>query len=72
MPRGYRTPPSHVYVHIYTHHAKHPHAQGEVKSQNDSLDDRQAAWLHILTAAGLRAKVIHVKDPVPVAVAGAE
>lgn len=41
--------------------------QGEVKSQNDSLDDRQAAWLHVLTAAGLQAKVIHVRDPKPVA-----
>lgn len=51
---------------MFTHkHLTHKH-QGEVKSQNDALDDRQAAWLHILTAAGLQAKVIHVKDPVPV------
>ncbi len=40
--------------------------QGEVKSQNDALDDRQAAWLHVLTAAGLEARVIHVQDPEPV------
>jgi hypothetical protein len=39
-----------------------------VKSQNDALDDRQAAWLHVLTAAGLEAKVIHVRDPKPAVV----
>jgi hypothetical protein len=36
---------------------------GEVKSENDRLDPRQEAWLHILTAAGVVAKVMKVRTP---------
>ena len=36
---------------------------GEVKSENDRLDPRQEAWLHILTAGGVEARVMQVRTP---------